>query len=147
MADFPILKQGSSGGYVKSLQIELNTWARELDRPDFHTGTPDGQFGPKTAQAVHNVQYALGLTSDGIVGPVTWDAIQLVGQAMLSGQEVSLKPPQTATGAVPPSSITAPVAPSFGFDMSSLIGGMDWKLVGMALAVGVGLLYMWRNKK
>ena len=146
MADFPTLKQGSSGGYVKNLQTELNTWARELDRPDFFLGIPDGQFGPKTAQAVRNVQHALGLASDGIVGPQTWDAIQVIGEAMLSGQTVSLRPPQMAAGAVPPSSMAAPAAHSSGFDISSIIGGMDWKLVGMALAVGVGLLYMSKKR-
>jgi peptidoglycan hydrolase-like protein with peptidoglycan-binding domain len=146
MADYPTLQQGSSGGDVRNLQVELNTWAQALNRPDFSPGSPDGQFGPQTTEAVRNVQYALGLTADGIVGPQTWDAIQMVGQAMLSGQKVSLKPPQTATGAVPPGSITAPVAPSLGFDLASVIGGMDWKLVGMALAVGIGALYMWKKR-
>jgi len=141
---------GSTGGDVRNLQIELNTWANTLNRPDFFTGTPDGVFGSKTDQAVRNVQYALGLTSDGIVGPLTWDAIQVVGSAMASGQEVSLKAPQNATGgagSVPPSSMTSPVAPSSGFSLSSVMGGLDWKMIGMVLAIGIGLIYMTRKGK
>lgn len=35
----------------------------------------DGIFGPKTRDAVINWQKAHGLTADGIVGPVTWNAL------------------------------------------------------------------------
>jgi peptidoglycan hydrolase-like protein with peptidoglycan-binding domain len=38
-------------------------------------GTADGTFGPMTDQAVRSFQTKNGLSSDGIVGQTTWDAI------------------------------------------------------------------------
>lgn len=59
-----ILKLGSKGDQVKTLQrfLKLND---------------DGDFGPKTETAVKAWQSTNGLTSDGIVGPKTWDAMGL----------------------------------------------------------------------
>lgn len=53
---------------VKKLQETLNT-------KGFDCGTPDGVFGPNTDKAVRAFQKRFGLTSDGIVGPVTWKAL------------------------------------------------------------------------
>lgn len=38
-------------------------------------GTPDGSFGDSTEQAVYALQKAAGITTDGIVGPVTAAAL------------------------------------------------------------------------
>jgi peptidoglycan hydrolase-like protein with peptidoglycan-binding domain len=57
-----ILKKGSKGNEVKELQ-------RFLGIKD------DGNFGPGTEAAVKKWQTANGLTSDGIVGPATWNAM------------------------------------------------------------------------
>lgn len=38
--------------------------------------TPDGIFGPVTEQAVKNFQHDNGLAVDGIVGPNTWAALE-----------------------------------------------------------------------
>lgn len=64
------VKRGSSGGWVRKLQSILAGpgWGQDL-------GAVDGQFGPKTEQAVRNVQTFFGLTVDGICGPKTWAVV------------------------------------------------------------------------
>lgn len=39
--------------------------------------TPDGQYGPVTANAVAAWQKKNGLAGDGVVGPITWKAMNL----------------------------------------------------------------------
>lgn len=62
------LAHDSQGGEVKTLQSILNGKAGQGLRVD-------GDFGDKTDQAVRNWQRFLGLTVDGIVGPVTWGTL------------------------------------------------------------------------
>lgn len=57
------LKRGSRGDEVEYLQALLGI-------------TVDGDFGPKTEQAVKDFQQARGLVADGIVGPATWAALE-----------------------------------------------------------------------
>lgn len=60
------LKKGSKGSKVKQLQAFLN-W--------YHSPwklTTDGEFGPKTANAVIIFQLTEGLTSDGVYGPKSY---------------------------------------------------------------------------
>lgn len=64
----PTLRLGSAGDDVKYLQTLL----RDVGEPL----TVDGQFGPKTEQAVKAFQMAANLTPDGVVGPKTWDALE-----------------------------------------------------------------------
>jgi peptidoglycan hydrolase-like protein with peptidoglycan-binding domain len=61
-----LLKRGSRGAAVKSLQQELNSVLRPS--PGL---SPDGVFGPKTESAVKAFQRQVGITVDGIVGPNT----------------------------------------------------------------------------
>lgn len=61
------IKQGASGRVVRILQGLLCAWG--------YTVSIDGQFGPKTAAAVKKFQEKYAKPSDGIVGPVTWDAL------------------------------------------------------------------------
>jgi peptidoglycan hydrolase-like protein with peptidoglycan-binding domain len=61
---------------VERLQFMLN-FVKGTDDLDV-----DGIFGPKTDAAVRGFQQALGITVDGIVGPVTWRALI---SGMLSG--------------------------------------------------------------
>lgn len=68
----PTVRQGDTGPTVRYLQQLLN----EEDVPNPHLVT-DGQFGPKTNQAVQQFQRQAGLTADGIVGPHTWTALLL----------------------------------------------------------------------
>jgi putative chitinase len=59
-----ILKEGSSGPKVKSLQ-------RKLKELRFNPGLIDGDFGPATKAALLAFQKSEGLLADGIAGPQT----------------------------------------------------------------------------
>lgn len=61
------LRLGDTGEEVKILQMKLNKVGANL--------LVDGQFGPRTEQAVRRFQTGKGLTSDGVVGPETWGAL------------------------------------------------------------------------
>lgn len=64
----PELAKGCKGEAVKSLQCLLNY-------KGFSCGSIDGDFGNKTKSAVLALQKARGLTQDGCVGRMTWDAL------------------------------------------------------------------------
>lgn len=66
--NYPTLKQGDSGEYVKKLQQLL------VDK-GYNPNGVDGQFGPGCAKAVKKFQKDNGLTADGVVGPKTWAAL------------------------------------------------------------------------
>lgn len=63
------LKKGSSGEAV----VQLQEWLNALG---YSVGTVDGRFGGKTYTAVQQFQMDHGLTADGIVGALTWNAIE-----------------------------------------------------------------------
>lgn len=58
-----MLRLGARGDDVAFLQQKLGI-------------TADGDFGPKTLGAVVKFQQGKGLMTDGIVGPVSWAALQ-----------------------------------------------------------------------
>ncbi|MCM1027749.1 MAG: LysM peptidoglycan-binding domain-containing protein [Roseburia sp.] len=68
-----VLRLGSSGQDVITLQYLLNVAA------EFNSAVPapsqDGIFGRGTQQSVTAFQSAAGLNPDGIVGPLTWQAL------------------------------------------------------------------------
>lgn len=67
----PILKRGSTGtevAYVQAILMDLGY--------DLQPYGADGDFGRKTEEAVKAFQRAHGLTPDGIVGPLTYDALE-----------------------------------------------------------------------
>jgi hypothetical protein len=70
----PVLKKGSSGSEVTSLQQRL----KELG---FDPNGVDGNFGPGTRDAVVAFQKSKGLEADGKVGPSTLAALNLNGAA------------------------------------------------------------------
>lgn len=70
----PILKQGSSGPDVTSLQQQL----KDLG---FDPNGVDGNFGPGTTKAVIAFQQSKGLQADGMAGPNTLAALQSGGAA------------------------------------------------------------------
>ncbi|MCZ2258593.1 peptidoglycan-binding domain-containing protein [Sporosarcina sp. G11-34] len=65
----PVLSIGSKGEYVKQLQEALIV-------AKLYTDVCDGIFGPNTKKAVESFQASNHLTVDGIVGPITWEAVQ-----------------------------------------------------------------------
>lgn len=73
MIELPVLKLGSKGDAVKSLQILLNGYnfvgknGRKL--------TVDGDFGANTDYALRAFQKSAGLTPDGVCGVKTWPAL------------------------------------------------------------------------
>lgn len=74
----PTLRWGDVGQYVLELQTRLTDLG-------YSPGPIDGIFGDQTGSAVRAFQRNHGLTSDGIVGPITWNAL-------LSGNAVPLPP-------------------------------------------------------
>ena len=68
-----ILKIGSRGAEVKTLQTSLNKIGFSL--------TADGIFGKATENAVKTVQAGAGLVIDGIAGPKTMYAIRNAGES------------------------------------------------------------------
>jgi peptidoglycan hydrolase-like protein with peptidoglycan-binding domain len=72
------VKQGSTGDAVRGVQQEFQF--RNLSGDPSKGLQIDGTFGPKTDAAVRGLQQALHqdiplVTVDGIVGPVTWQAL------------------------------------------------------------------------
>ncbi len=63
-----MLRPGDKGAQVLALQ-------KRLSELGYWLGTPDGEFGPLTTQAVYAVQGAAGLGRDGVVGPATRKAL------------------------------------------------------------------------
>ena len=63
-ADAAVLKQGSTGSLVRTVQTKLKNWG-------YYTGAVDGVYGAKTVAAVKYFQRKNGLTQDGVVGHAT----------------------------------------------------------------------------
>ena len=66
----PLLRQGDRGGCVQAVQALLILRGCGVG-PD----GADGDFGPNTRAAVLRFQAKKGLERDGVVGPVTWNAL------------------------------------------------------------------------
>lgn len=60
---------GASGEEVKKIQAILQGQG-------YNVGPVDGLFGPQTQAAIQAFQKTKGLIPDGIVGPLTWQALQ-----------------------------------------------------------------------
>lgn len=69
LGDDTMTKAGDQNANVTLIQTVLS-------KNGYPTGGIDGIFGEKTRQAVIAFQSAQGLQADGIVGPLTWNAIQ-----------------------------------------------------------------------
>lgn len=67
-SSMPTLKIGATGENVEILQTKLNKKGYNL--------LVDGDFGPRTQNAVKAFQKASKIVVDGVVGPQTWSALQ-----------------------------------------------------------------------
>ena len=75
MPPFPgmSIRFGYSGESVRQIQRCLNNVGTR--QPGIQRLTEDGIFGPRTLDAIVNFQSIFGLSPDGIVGPITWAAL------------------------------------------------------------------------
>ncbi|MFV0394642.1 MAG: peptidoglycan-binding domain-containing protein, partial [Coprobacillaceae bacterium] len=64
----PSLQKGDESVFVRELQIKLEAL-------DYYHGLIDGVFGDTTQEAVQRFQREHNLIVDGVVGPITWQAI------------------------------------------------------------------------
>lgn len=68
VAEAAVVKYGSSGSTVRTIQTKLKRWG-------YYTGAVDGIFGSNTRKAVRLFQSRNGLVVDGIVGTKTANAM------------------------------------------------------------------------
>ncbi len=87
-SDNAIKKSGGAGGTATALRVSyasegpaVTTIQTKLAGLKLYKGAIDGKYGYTTVKAVRSFQASKGLKVDGIVGPLTWDA--LVGSATI----------------------------------------------------------------
>jgi len=78
------IRQGSTGTAVRNLQQALVNKGYSL--------SVDGNFGPMTKSAVMSFQRSVGITADGIVGPVTWSKLGTSSGSISSGSSSTSYP-------------------------------------------------------
>ncbi|MEO1636204.1 MAG: peptidoglycan-binding domain-containing protein [Cyanobacteria bacterium J06631_9] len=66
-----MIEQGSQSESVRQIQTRLA-------QAGYYTAVIDADFGPVTYAAVTQFQQDQGLSADGIVGPLTWNALSRV---------------------------------------------------------------------
>ena len=74
-----VIKQGSRGETVKTIQQKLKRWG-------YYNGAVDGIYGSQTKSAVIYFQRKNGLTPDGIVGAKTLAALGMSASSLNSSQ-------------------------------------------------------------
>lgn len=77
-ADAAVIKVGSRGQTVRTIQTKLKRWG-------YYKGSVDGIFGSQTKSAVQYFQRKNGLTADGIVGKATAKALGISLSGTTSG--------------------------------------------------------------
>ena len=107
-----LLKRGDNNEDVKKLQTKLGL-------------EPIGNFGPKTEDAVKAWQAKNGLTTDGIVGPNTWNKIMGITQVPKPVAQ------PTATVPAPQPVASAPVASVAGLNLAKLKGHIPDAVIAM----------------
>ncbi|MEG1711330.1 MAG: spore cortex-lytic enzyme [Clostridia bacterium] len=77
-AQAAVIKRGSTGSTVKTIQSKLKNWG-------YYSGSVDGIFGSKTMEAVKYFQRNNGLQVDGVVGNSTAAALGISLSSTSSG--------------------------------------------------------------
>ena len=107
-----VLKQGSTGPDVLALQTKLKALG-------FDPKGVDGNFGPGTTAALIAFQKSKNLQADGVAGPLTMTALQLLSDAI-----PLMTSPDSATPATPSVMPSAP-----GLNLSSLTGRLPASVI------------------
>jgi len=137
--DEQLYERGDSGSAVRDLQEDLNRLGAD---PAL---TEDGIYGPKTEQTVKDYQYRVGVSIDGVVGPVTKSELRTELQQKTSitplAPNASRNGGDDGSGGGDETGQTSPPQPasaSGGFPIQSLlvVGGFG----------GIGY-YLWQNAK
>ncbi|MFT6818044.1 MAG: peptidoglycan hydrolase-like protein with peptidoglycan-binding domain [Myxococcota bacterium] len=95
----PVLRQGTNGRQVRSLQTLLNAHGMRIG--------VDGSFGPRTRQALMAFQLAVGLLADGIAGAAT------AGKLNRAATVRPVARPDTLSGPAPVTQVTGDPVLSF----------------------------------
>jgi peptidoglycan hydrolase-like protein with peptidoglycan-binding domain len=117
----PPLSIGSTGPDVRRLQVLL-VMMKELDYSEI-----DSNFGSKTQNAVKSFQQESNLTADGVVGPVTWNALPADPNTLklargAAGTAVSrLQKALRAVGGLNTATDPGPIDGSFGWRTESAV--------------------------
>lgn len=103
LGDDTMTKAGDQNANVTLIQTVLS-------KNGYPTGGIDGIFGEKTRQAVIAFQSAQGLQADGIVGPLTWNAIQKLSAVAPIPVALPAQPAASVPAKIPAVTM-APVTP------------------------------------
>lgn len=71
----PVLRRGAKGPFVIEAQTRLNVWLSKTSGVGLTPLAVDGDFGPKTQAMVIKFQKSRGLSADGVIGNLTWNAL------------------------------------------------------------------------
>ena len=89
------MSEGSSGSVIVDMETLLNRIAKVYTA--INTETVDGKFGSNMYNAVVRFQRQFGLSSDGVIGPNTWNKIVSVDGTLQAGGFVAVTTPYPGT--------------------------------------------------
>lgn len=79
-SSYPTIRRGSNGFMARHLQ-------ERLDELGYRVGDIDGRFGRETRAAVLAFQADNGLDTDGVMGPVSWEALETIARPRQVSEE------------------------------------------------------------
>jgi hypothetical protein len=103
VAGQPVLTEGDSGVAVEQLQTDLARWG-------LYAGEIDGAYGPATTEAVRQFQRQQNLPVDGVVGALTWQALQMQPPLTINLAATAAEP-ETLTAMFTPLTFSQPPPP------------------------------------
>ena len=128
-ADAAVLKRGSRGDEVVTLQKKLKQWG-------YYDGSVDGVFGAGTEKAVQYFQRKNGLTADGIVGTKTAAALGMTlsgsGQTAQADNSSDRRSSPASSPTPSPASSTSRYTVNGGFPNCQIRNGCGGTVAGPA---------------